>query len=235
MKKPRKPNPPQPGGANNPRPAEPATPAITAPAVPRVVVPETGDEPTVGRTSMPVLLIALLGGLLYWGNMFIVEHGGELDARVQGPYRTFKEIGDLQPKSEEEEIRARGFRVYNKPTCVACHQSDGNGSAALNAPPLAGSEWVLEKDPSRIIRIVLHGLNGPIDVKGKPYGAIAMVSWKDLLTDQEIADVLSFVRNSWGNKAPAVKPDQVKKIREETKSHDGYMTVPDLEKVVLQK
>lgn len=234
MKKPRKPN-PKPPASSGGKPAEPVRPVAAAATRPGKPVEETGDEPTVARTSMPVLLIALLVGLLYWGNMFIVEHGGELDARVQGPYRNFKEIGDLQPKSEEQEIFSRGSRVYNKPTCVACHQSDGNGSAALNAPPLAGSEWVLEKDPSRIIRIVLHGLNGPITVGGKPYGAIAMVPWKDLLTDQEIADVLSFVRNSWSNKAPPVKPDQVKKIREETKSHDGYMTVPDLEKVVLQK
>jgi mono/diheme cytochrome c family protein len=236
MKKPRKQNPPQPGAASGGKPPEPATPAVVvASAAPRVVVTEAGDEPTVGRTSMPVLLIALLGGLLYWGNMFIVEHGGELDARVQGPYRTFKEIGDLQPKSEEQQLIARGLKVYNKPSCVACHQSDGNGSAALNAPPLVGSEWVLEKDPSRIIRIVLHGLSGPITVKGKPYGAVAMLSWKDILSDEEIADVLTYVRNSWGNKAPPVKAEQVKKIRDETKDHGGYMTVPDLEKVVLQK
>ena len=139
--------------------------------------------------------------------------------RVQGPYRSFKEIGDLQPKSEEQELIARGFRVYNKPSCVACHQSDGNGSASLNAPPLARSEWVLEKDPNRLIRIVLHGLSGPIKVLDKEWGAGAMLGWKDLLTDQEIADVLTYIRNSWGNKAPPVKADQVKRIREETKDH----------------
>jgi mono/diheme cytochrome c family protein len=233
MKKPRKQNPLPPGAANPGRPAEPVTPAAAAATPPGVA--ETGDEPTVARASMPVFLIALLGALLYWGNMFIVEHGGELDARVQGPYRTFKEIGDLQPKSEEQQLIARGLKVYNKPSCVACHQSDGNGNAALNAPPLVGSEWVLEKDPSRIIRIVLHGLHGPIKVRDKEWGAGDMLSWKDILTDQEIADVLTYVRNSWGNKAPPVKPDHVKKIRDETKDHSGYMTVPDLEKVVLQK
>jgi mono/diheme cytochrome c family protein len=235
MKKPRKPNPPSPGASSSGKPAGTVLPAAAKPTQLPVAVKEAGDEPTVGRTSMPVLLIALLGGLLYWGNMFIVEHGGELDARVQGSYRSFKEIGDLQPKSEEQEILGRGLKVYNKPSCVACHQSDGNGSAALNAPPLAGSEWVLEKDPSRIIRIVLHGLNGPIKVKDKEYGAVAMLSWKDILNDQEIADVLTYVRNSWGNKAPPVKAEQVKKAREETKDQSGYMTVPDLEKVVLQK
>ena len=228
MKKPHKQNLPKQGGSTGGKPAEQAK-------APSVAVNEVGSEPAVRRNSVPVLLIALLGALVYWGNMHIVEHGGELDARVQGPYRSFKEIADLQPKNEEQEMMARGFRVYNKPACVPCHQSDGNGSAALNAPPLAGSEWVLEKDPSRLIRIVLHGLSGPITVKGKEWGAGAMLMWKDTLTDQEIADVLTYIRNSWGNKAPPAKADQVKKIREETKDQAGNVTVPDLEKVVLKK
>lgn len=227
MKKPRKQSQQQ-GSSAGGSPAEPAK-------APSGKLHDAGSEPVAGRNPVPVLLIALLGALVYWGNMHIVEHGGELDARVQGPYRTFKEIGDLQPKGEEQEIIARGLKVYNKPTCAACHQNDGNGSASQNTPPLAGSEWVLEKDPSRIIRIVLHGLSGPIKVKDKEWGAVAMLAWKDTLTDQEIADVLSFIRNTWGNKAPLVKVDQVKKIRDETKEHNGYMTVADLEKVVLKK
>jgi mono/diheme cytochrome c family protein len=228
MKKPHKQkSPPQQGAPAAGKPVEQAK-------APSVAVKEAGGEPVVRRNAVPVLLIALLGGLVYWGNMHIVQHGGELDARVHGPYRSFKEIGELKPKNEEQELIARGFRVYNKPSCVSCHQSDGNGSAALNAPPLAASEWVLEKDPSRLIRIVLHGLSGPITVKGKEWGAVAMLSWKDTLTDQEIADVLTYIRNTWGNKAPVVKVDQVTKIRKETAEHSGYMTVADLEKVVLK-
>jgi len=227
MKKPHKQNPSQ-QSAPIGKPAEQAKASSVA-------VKEVGDEPVVSRNSVPVLLVALLGALVYWGNMHIVEHGGQLDARVHGPYLNWTQIEGLQPKSEEQELIARGFRVYNKPTCVACHQNDGNGSVAQNAPPLVRSEWVLEKDPSRIIRIVLHGLSGPINVLGKEYGAVAMLGWKDTLTDQEIADVLTYIRNTWGNKAPPVKAEQVKRIRDETKDHSGYMTVPDLEKVVLQK
>ena len=89
--------------------------------------------------------------------------------------------------------------------------------------------------PTRIIRIALHGLSGPISVKGKEYGAGQMLAWKDLLTDEDIASALTFVRNSWGNKAPPVKPDQVKKIREETKDWSGYMNVEELNKVVLKE
>jgi mono/diheme cytochrome c family protein len=232
MKKPNKNNPAKTASAATTAAGEGAgAPATPAP----VAVKEVGSEPVARRTPVPVLLIALLVGLVYWGNMYIVEHGGQLDARVHSPYRSFKEIADLQPKGEEQEMIARGLRVYNKPACSPCHQNDGNGSTAQNAPPLAGSEWVLEKDPSRIIRIVLHGLTGPIKVRGKEWGAVAMLAWKDTLTDQEIADVLTYIRNSWGNKAPPVKADQVKKIREETKDHSGYMTVDDLMKVQLKQ
>jgi mono/diheme cytochrome c family protein len=92
----------------------------------------------------------------------------------------------------------------------------------------------LEKDPARIIRIVLHGLSGPITVKGKEWGAGQMLAWKDVLNDEEIAAVLTYVRNSWNNKAPAVKADEAKKARDETKDHSGYMTVELLNQVPLK-
>lgn len=195
-----------------------------------LVVKENGGEPASSRASMPVLLIALLGALIYWGNMYVVEYGGELDARVQGPYRNFKEISELQPKGDDEILMAKGLDVYRK-ICSGCHQNDGNGSASQNAPPLAGSEWVLAKDPARIARIVLHGLSGPISVKGKEWGAGQMLAFKDVLSDEDIAAVLCYVRNAWGNKAPLVKADEVKKARTETADYSGYMTVPELMKV----
>jgi len=200
----------------------------------RVAVKEAGGEPTARSAPMPVLLIGVLFALMYWGSMYIVEFGGQADARVQGPYRSFKEIDGLQPKGEFEVMMAKGALVY-KNICSGCHQNDGSGSASQNAPPLAGSEWVSPKDPSRIIRIVLHGLSGPITVKGKEWGAGQMLAFKDVLTDEDIANALSYVRNSWGNKAPIVKADQVKKTRAETAEHNGYMTVPDLMKVTLKE
>ena len=192
----------------------------------------TGSEPVAGRAPVPVLLIALLVSLLYWGNMFIVENGGQLDARVHQPYHNFKEISDLQPKSEEEIIYAKGKLLYEK--CATCHQADGNGSPSQNAPPLAGSEWVVVKDPARIARIVLHGLSGPITVKGREWSAGQMLAWKDLYNDAEIAQILTYIRNSWGNKAPLVTPGQVAKAREETKDWSGYMTAEELVKVPLK-
>lgn len=96
--------------------------------------------------------------------------------------------------------------------CGACHGQNGEGTAL--APPLAGSEWV--KGPvSNLIRIQLRGLEGPIKVAGKEYnfpGGMAALNYQ---TDEQIAAVLTYVRNSFGNKASAVSPDQVKALRSE--------------------
>jgi mono/diheme cytochrome c family protein len=242
MKKPKKNKQQQPARPDGRKPPESKTEFVTAaqtpaPApgleTPDALGKEAVGEPWAARAPVPVLLIALLAGLLFWGDMYIVDHGGELDARVYQPYLSFKQIEDFQPKGEEEILRAKGLKVYTS-ICSGCHQADGSGSAAQFAPPLAGSEWVIAKDPARIIRIVLHGLSGPITVKDKEYGAGAMVAWGPVLSDEDIAHVLTYARISWGNKAPAVSVDQVKSIRAETKDHSGYMTVPDLNKVTLK-
>lgn len=188
----------------------------------------------MGRNQVPPLLILLLAGMVYWGSMYVLEFGGEADARVHYPYPSYKYIEGLVPLKGDAAALAKGQAVFGQ-ICAACHQPDGNGSTSLNAPPLAGSEWVLAKDPSRIIRIVLHGLGGPITVKGKEWGAVQMVAWKDVFSDEQIASVLTYVRSSWGNKAPAVTPEQVKKIRDETHPHPGYMTVEELLKVNLKE
>lgn len=96
--------------------------------------------------------------------------------------------------------------------CGACHGQNGEGGPV--APPLAGSEWVTGP-VSNLIRIQLRGLVGPITVAGKEYnmpGGMAALSYQ---TDEQIAAVLTFVRNSFGNKSSAVKPEQVAALRSE--------------------
>jgi mono/diheme cytochrome c family protein len=96
--------------------------------------------------------------------------------------------------------------------CAACHGQNGEGGPA--GPPLAGSEWVTGP-VSNLIRIQLRGLQGPIKVKGTEYnfpGGMAPMAYQ---TDEQIAAVLTYVRNNFGNKAPAVKPEQVAALRSE--------------------
>jgi mono/diheme cytochrome c family protein len=102
----------------------------------------------------------------------------------------------------------RGQEVYSK-TCINCHKDNGQGQEGIY-PPLAKSDF-LAKDTKRAIDIVLHGLNGEITVNGKIYNLDMPAQTQ--LTDQQVSDVLNYVRNSWGNKGKAVTIAQVKAER----------------------
>ncbi|HSK12118.1 MAG TPA: cytochrome c [Phnomibacter sp.] len=101
-----------------------------------------------------------------------------------------------------------GKKVYTK-NCLACHMADGNGVPGLN-PPLGKTDWVTG-DKKRLINIILKGLNDPIVVNGDEYAN--PMPPQDFLSDQEIADVLTYIRASFGNKASAVSPADVKHLR----------------------
>ena len=96
--------------------------------------------------------------------------------------------------------------------CGACHGQNGEGGPI--APPLAVSDWV-NGPVSNLVRIQLRGLQGPITVSGKEYNFPTGMAALAYQTDEQIAAVLTYVRNSFGNKAPAVKPEQVAALRSE--------------------
>ncbi|MEZ5475374.1 MAG: cytochrome D1 domain-containing protein [Steroidobacteraceae bacterium] len=93
--------------------------------------------------------------------------------------------------------------------CMVCHQADGKGLEGA-FPPLAGSDY-LKADPKRALQIVLHGLEGKIVVNGKEFDSVMPPMQQ--LSDEEIADILTYVNNSWGNKIPAVNAAQVAQVR----------------------
>jgi mono/diheme cytochrome c family protein len=103
---------------------------------------------------------------------------------------------------------AAGQKVYMQ-YCVSCHQVDGGGVQHMN-PPLIKTTYVLG-DKSKIIKIVLHGFSEDVDINGDSYSN-TMPSF-DMLKDQEIANVLTYVRNSFTNKASAVKVSEVTALR----------------------
>lgn len=111
-------------------------------------------------------------------------------------------------KGATEPSLVNGKLLYKK-YCLVCHQSDGGGVMGLN-PPLIKTDYVLG-DQKRLINIILKGLNQDIEIDGETYAnpmpALAHLS------DQEVADVLSFVRNNFGNKASVITPAQVKSVR----------------------
>ncbi len=101
-----------------------------------------------------------------------------------------------------------GKTVYNK-SCLSCHQADGAGVQRLN-PPLINTDYVLG-DKKRLIDIVLNGFNEEVEINGEYYNN-AMPP-HNFLNDQEIADVLTYVRNSFGNKATPIDVSEVTAVR----------------------
>lgn len=110
--------------------------------------------------------------------------------------------------------------------CSACHANDGLGATGGQFPPLAESEW-LRGEPDRAIKIVLHGLTGPIEVGGRGYNLI-MPPQGAVLPDDQIAAILSYVRTSWGNRESAVTPQQVADIRLATAQRNKPYTATGL-------
>jgi mono/diheme cytochrome c family protein/glucose/arabinose dehydrogenase len=127
-----------------------------------------------------------------------------------------------------EKVFALGREIYRKDGhCGTCHQEDGKGLTAAFFPPLAGSEWVTGSE-DRLIKISLHGLQGPITVKGKKFpGAVPMMPFKHL-SDKDLAAVLTYVRNSFGNKASVITPAKVSQVRAATKKKQGFYSSPEL-------
>ena len=126
-----------------------------------------------------------------------------------------KEIAEKSTlKDKELELFKIGKKIYAKEGyCGTCHQADGKGLTASGFPPLAGTKWVTGNE-ERAIKIVLKGLLGQIDVNGKTYpGQVPMTPFEGLLDDKEVAAVLTYVRNSFGNKASVISPEKVKIVR----------------------
>ena len=165
-------------------------------------------EPKAGGKAVPIWLIVLLFVLGYWGMVFFDQHGGWFSSDVYIPYRSVAEVQTFQPVAGEE-WRTRGKTVYEN-VCALCHNTDGTGKPG-QAPPFVGSEWVLGS-PERMIRIPLSGLTGPVTIKGQAWN-LSMPAMGAALSDDDLAATLSYIRNSWGNKASVITPEQVKTVR----------------------
>ena len=113
--------------------------------------------------------------------------------------------------------------------CLVCHQVNGEGIEE-KYPPLAGSELATDDD-GKIIRIILHGLTGPVEVQGTTFEGL-MPPWGPTLKDAEIAAVATYVRGAWGNKGAPVTVARVTAIRAATKTRKTPWTAAELARVV---
>jgi len=115
----------------------------------------------------------------------------------------------LKPSAGERESAANaGESLYIK-HCLQCHQKDGSGVPNM-FPPVMKSDWV-KGDKTRLINVLLKGLDGDIEVSGEQYSQV--MPKQDYLTDTEIAQVLTYIRQNFGNDAGAINPDEVATVR----------------------
>jgi mono/diheme cytochrome c family protein len=154
---------------------------------------------------------------------FVFPEAPKTDAQKNfGPTRTL----------EDEDLRMYriGKEVYLRDAhCVTCHQADGRGTPGVY-PPLAGSDWL--DDDERLIKITLKGLWGPIEVSGQHFdptrGVPPMMGFGEMLNDIEMAAVLTYVRQSFGNNGNLVTAEQVGKVREATRQQVNFYTAEEL-------
>jgi len=108
--------------------------------------------------------------------------------------------------------------------CAACHQCDGQGAG--ETPPLAGSPWVAGPE-NRLIKIVLHGVRGPLEVRGKTYDR-EMPGFGPILSDADVASLLSFVRRRFGAPSGPIIPATVSRVRAANQTRTRYWSVEEL-------
>lgn len=113
--------------------------------------------------------------------------------------------------------------------CAACHGANGEGALNSQFPPLAGSPWPVG-NPDRAIKIVLLGLQGPVEVNGRTWN-LEMPPQGAALPDDQIAAILTYVRSSWGNKGDAVTADRVKAVRASLGNRSEHWTAPEILKL----
>ncbi len=120
---------------------------------------------------------------------------------------------------------AKGQQLFQS-VCTLCHMEHGEGQPGT-VPSLHGAP-IATGDANAFARILLHGMEGPVEVKGVKYEGIMPPATFD--SDEDLAAVITFVRNSWGNASGAVTPDLIAKVKSETQGRQKAWTAPELGK-----
>lgn len=170
-------------------------------------------DPLEGREPVPWWLWVLVALAIFWGGWYLGRYGGPFDTTTHVAFGEADPFVEEQATQDVEEPAAdpiaAGQDIYAQ-NCQSCHQEGGQGLAGT-FPPVVGSEWVTGP-PETVIRIVLHGLTGPIEVAGQTYDG-QMPAWGDTLTDEEISGVITYIRQWDANDAGPVSPEQVVEVR----------------------
>jgi mono/diheme cytochrome c family protein len=196
--------------------------AIHAPIIREMRDPRDGHEP------IPVWAVVFFGGLLFWGGWYLSMYSGGFRADVfdEDPAALYAVAAGPAADNTPPDPVALGRKTFTA-YCAACHQASGQGSTG-QYPPLAGSEWVNDPRSHKLRRIVLHGFAGPVKVKGSAYNG-SMPAFGPRFKDAEVAAVLTFIRQEWGNSAPPVTTEQVAATRAATSGRTSQWTEAELQ------
>jgi len=175
-----------------------------------------------GNPRFPLVLLGIMCSAIFFGAVYLAHYSSHFDAAIYNEHQKPSATAATGPVITPAML---GKRVFTA-NCMTCHQANGLGVPGA-FPPLAGSEYVLNPEHEKhIIKIVLYGLSGPITVKGANFNS-AMTPFGEVLKDDQIANVLTYVRSEWGNNAPAITAEQVAAIRAELGKR-GPWTVEEL-------
>lgn len=166
------------------------------------------ESPREGYSPIPILLVFLISSLTVFSAIYIVHRSDDFDPMGFNEARRrfdWAELEDTDQAAVDPVLKA-GQAVYTQ--CSACHQATGQGLPGA-FPPLDGTEWV-NGNKGRLISVVMYGMMGPIEVKGQTYNGM-MPNLN--LQDEEIASVLTYVRQAWSNSSDAVSVDEVASVR----------------------
>ncbi len=176
---------------------------------PPPIPPQQGRErpdPHEETHPIPRALLVLVPLMVALGAAYI----GQSDLDTPAAWGDGRQAQELRSGPARPAGAADGAALFAA-LCVACHQANGQGLPGV-FPPLAGSEWVNGRDTTAAA-IVLHGIAGPLSVRGATFNG-AMPAFGGQLNDEQIAAVLSHVRRQWGNAAAPVRAESVAQARE---------------------
>lgn len=189
-------------------------------------------EPKEGYKPMPLFLLGFVSAMIFVTSIYVVHYRAGFSPMVYDERYNPETAADAGPvELTPEQIIAAGKKHYAS-TCAACHQANGQGIAGVY-PPLAGVDWVTGNE-DRVIRILLHGLSGPIEVKGNTYNG-AMPAFGKVpgggynWNEERISQVLTYIRQEWGNQAEPVSKEKVAEILAAEKDRAKAWSAEELE------
>jgi mono/diheme cytochrome c family protein len=190
-------------------------------------------EPQEGFKIMPLFLLGFISTMIFVTSIYVVHYRAGFSPMVYDERYDPAEAAASAGKKEltPEQVIAAGKKSYIQ-VCAACHQNSGDGVAGVY-PPLHNSEWVTGSE-ERLIRVLLHGLNGPIEVQGKPYNG-AMPAFGKVLgggynwNEEKISQVLTYIRQEWGNAAAPITKVKIAEVLAAEKARSKPWTSGELD------